>query len=33
MEPNEPTNYFALSKIYEDAGKYEEAEAHAGQGP
>jgi tetratricopeptide (TPR) repeat protein len=27
MEPNEPTNYFALSKIYEDAGKYEEAEA------
>jgi hypothetical protein len=20
MEPNEPTNYFALSKIYEDAG-------------
>jgi len=26
MEPNEPTNYFALSKIYEDAGKYEEAE-------
>ena len=27
MEPNEPTNYFALAKIYEDAGKYEEAEA------
>ena len=27
MEPNEPANYFALSKIYEDAGKYEEAEA------
>jgi tetratricopeptide (TPR) repeat protein len=27
MEPKEPTNYFALSKIYEDAGKYEEAEA------
>ena len=26
MEPNEPTNYFALSKIYEDAGRYEEAE-------
>jgi tetratricopeptide (TPR) repeat protein len=26
MEPNEPTNYFALSKIYEDAGQYEEAE-------
>src|SRR5215203_6591663 len=27
MEPNEPTNYFALSKIYEDAGKYEQAES------
>jgi tetratricopeptide (TPR) repeat protein len=26
MEPNEPTNYFALAKIYEDAGKYEDAE-------
>ena len=26
MEPNEPTNYFALAKIYEDAGNYEEAE-------
>ncbi len=26
MEPNEPTNYFALSKIYETAGRYEEAE-------
>jgi tetratricopeptide (TPR) repeat protein len=26
MEPKEPTNYFALSKIYEDAGRYEEAE-------
>lgn len=26
MEPNEPTNYFALAKIYEDAGRYEEAE-------
>jgi tetratricopeptide (TPR) repeat protein len=26
MEPNEPTNYFALSKIYEDAGRYDEAE-------
>jgi tetratricopeptide (TPR) repeat protein len=26
MQPNEPTNYFALSKIYEDAGRYEEAE-------
>jgi tetratricopeptide (TPR) repeat protein len=24
--PNEPTNYFALAKIYEDAGRYEEAE-------
>jgi len=27
LEPNEPGNYFALSKIYEDAGRYEEAEA------
>jgi tetratricopeptide (TPR) repeat protein len=27
MEPNEPSNYFALSKIYEDAGQYDEAEA------
>jgi tetratricopeptide (TPR) repeat protein len=26
MEPNEPANYFALAKIYEDAGRYEEAE-------
>ena len=26
MEPDEPTNYFALAKIYEDAGNYEEAE-------
>jgi tetratricopeptide (TPR) repeat protein len=26
MQPNEPVNYFALSKIYEDAGRYEEAE-------
>jgi tetratricopeptide (TPR) repeat protein len=25
--PNEPQNYFALMKIYEDAGRYEEAEA------
>jgi tetratricopeptide (TPR) repeat protein len=24
--PNEPTNYFALAKIYEEAGRYEEAE-------
>ncbi len=27
LEPDEPSNYFALSKIYEDAGNYEEAEA------
>jgi tetratricopeptide (TPR) repeat protein len=27
MEPNEPTNYFVLAKIYEDAGNYEQAEA------
>ena len=26
MEPNEPTNYFALSKIYEEGGRYDEAE-------
>jgi len=26
IEPNEPTNYFALSKIYENAGRYDEAE-------
>jgi tetratricopeptide (TPR) repeat protein len=26
-DPNDPQNYFALSKIYEDAGRYEEAEA------
>ena len=26
MEPNEPTNYFALAKIYEDSGLYAEAE-------
>ena len=26
MEPNEPTNYFGLSKLYEDAGRYDEAE-------
>jgi len=26
LEPNDPTNYFALAKIYEDAGAYEEAE-------
>lgn len=27
MEPNEPTNYFALMQIYENAGQYDEAEA------
>jgi tetratricopeptide (TPR) repeat protein len=26
IDPGEPTNYFALSKIYEDAGNYEQAE-------
>jgi tetratricopeptide (TPR) repeat protein len=26
LEPEEPTNYFALAKIYEDAGAYPEAE-------
>ena len=26
LEPGEPTNYFELAKIYEDAGAYEEAE-------
>ena len=26
MEPNEPTNYFGLSKMYEDAGRYDDAE-------
>ena len=26
MEPDEPSNYFALAKIYEDAGNYEDAE-------
>ncbi len=26
LEPGEPTNYFALAKIYEDAGAYEAAE-------
>src|SRR5205085_5941865 len=25
LEPGEPANYFALAKIYEDAGAYEEA--------
>ncbi len=27
LEPNEPTNYFALARIYEDNGDYELAEA------
>ena len=27
MDPSEPTAYFQLSKIYEDAGRYDEAEA------
>ena len=27
LEPNEPTNYFALGRIYEDNGDYERAEA------
>lgn len=27
LEPNEPGNYFALASIYEEAGRYEEAEA------
>jgi tetratricopeptide (TPR) repeat protein len=27
LEPSEPTNYFALAKIYEDNGDYEKAEA------
>jgi tetratricopeptide (TPR) repeat protein len=26
MDPNEPANYFYLSKIYQDAGRYDEAE-------
>jgi tetratricopeptide (TPR) repeat protein len=26
LEPSEPANYFALAKIYEDAGAYDEAE-------
>lgn len=26
LEPNDPSNYFALMKIYEDAGRYDEAE-------
>lgn len=27
LEPNEPSNYFALGNIYEEAGRYEDAEA------
>ncbi len=27
LEPTEPTNYFALAKIYEDSGDYEKAES------
>jgi tetratricopeptide (TPR) repeat protein len=27
IDPSEPTNYFALAKIYEDAGDYDRAEA------
>jgi tetratricopeptide (TPR) repeat protein len=30
IEPSEPENYFALAKIYEDAGVYEEAEQMLG---
>ena len=26
MEPNEPSNYFALAQLYENAGRYEDAE-------
>ena len=26
LQPEEPTNYFALAKLYEDSGQYEEAE-------
>ncbi len=26
MDPNEPANYFYLAKIYEEAGRYEDAE-------
>ena len=29
MEPNEPTNYFALAKIYEDAGQLRRGRGHA----
>jgi len=27
LEPNEPQNYIALAKLYEDAGRYDDAEA------
>ncbi len=27
LEPTEPTNYFVLAKMYEDAGNYELAES------
>lgn len=27
VDPNEPTNYLQLAKLYEDAGRYDEAEA------
>ena len=27
LEPNEPANYMALAKLYEDAGRYDDAEA------
>src|SRR3954470_4428164 len=27
LEPNEPANYLALAKLYEDAGRYDDAEA------
>lgn len=32
LEPNEPGNYYSLSKLYEDQGRYEEAEAMANKG-
>ena len=32
MDPDEPTNYFALAKIYEDAGNYERGGGDAAQG-
>ena len=31
LEPNESANYFVLSKIYEDSGRYEEAEGTLNQ--